>query len=323
MASLSRTQCVESHEMKIRNKYMVSAMVILLSLVFFYVDYHGDESPGSMPSSVNFVDLSTNYPSEHLNNLKDVDLLETIKEVDSYRVEEMMRKSRDYRVLYEDLVRSGSPKARFYAQDILGRCFSIRRRGLHEVVAVSTQQESARMLQQERCGSFSSEEVSFDALRQVGVDPRFSVGLAEIKEEWSKAGSDKTRQKQVFEQVLQANDALLLQYIGAGLLSQQRESIRWGDVEFNGESALDSMRLAWMAAVCEGTGTDCGAGDAYVVDACASLNLCEESRRLALRALVARKHGQIQQSNFDTAHALFVKAIQSRNVQIFFPETTP
>lgn len=179
------------------------------------------------------------------------------------------------------------------------------------------------MLQQERCGSFSSEEVSFDALNQVGVDPRFSVGLAEINQEWSKAGIDKTRQKQVFEKVLQANDALLLQHIGAGLLSQQRESIRLGDVEFNGESALDSMRLAWMAAVCEGTGTDCGAGDAYVVDACASMNLCEESRRLALRALVARKHGQMQQSNFDTAHALFVKAIQSRNVQIFFPETTP
>ncbi len=155
------------------------------------------------------------------------------------------------------------------------------------------------------------------------MDPRFSVGLSEINQEWSKAGVDKIRQKQVFGEALQANDALLLQYVGAGLLSQHRESIRLGDVEFNGDSALDTMRLAWIAAVCEGTGTDCGAGDAYVVDACASLNLCEESRRLALRALVAHKHGETQQSTFDTAHALFVKAIQSRNVSLFFPESAP
>lgn len=306
-----------------RYKYLLSVLVVLLSVVFFYVDYQGGESQGNMKSSMNLVDISAHYPNGRIDNLNDADLLETTKEVDSYRVEEMMRKSRDYRVLYEDLVRSGSPKARFYAQDILGRCFSIRRLGLREIFSASSQQESARILQQERCGSFSSEEVSFGALSQVGVDSRFSVGLAEINQEWSKAGIDKTRQKQVFEKVLQANDALLLQYIGVSLLSLQRESIRLGDLEFNGESALDSMRLAWMAAVCEGTGTDCGAGDAYVVDVCASLNLCEESRRLALRALVARKHGQSQQSTFDTAHALFVKAIQSRNVQIFFPETTP
>ncbi|MFC7207910.1 hypothetical protein ACFQOZ_15400 [Comamonas endophytica] len=242
---------------------------------------------------------------------------------DSSNVEEMMRTSRDYRVVYEALLRSGSPKARFYAKDILGRCFSLKNLGLREVPAITAQQDSARQLQQERCGSFSSDELSFDTLRQVAVDPRFPKGLSEINEKWSKAGADPTRQKEVFGEVLQANDALLLQYIGSSLLSQHQESIKLGNVEFNGDSALDSMRLAWLAAVCEGTGTNCGAGDPYVVDACASLNLCEESRPLALRALVAHKHGVTQQSTFDTAYALFVNAIQSRNAQMFFPEAKP
>lgn len=323
MEFLSRTQFAESPEMKITYKHLIVVMIISLPLVFFLIDWRGERSQEksalnvisrdySAPSSIDPVDKSTNSALAPLNKL-----------ADASTAEEMIQTSRDYRVVYEALVRSGSPKARFYAKEILGRCFSIKKLGLREVAVVTSQQDSARLLQQERCESFTSDELSFDSLRQVAVDPRFSVGLSEINEKWSKAGVDQARQKEVFEEVLQANDPLLLQYVGSGLLSQHRESIRLGDMEFNGDAALDSMRLAWIAAVCEGTGTDCGAGDVYVVDACASLNLCEESRRLAMRALVAQKHGATQQATFDTAHALFVKAIQSRNVQLFFPEAKP
>lgn len=201
--------------------------------------------------------------------------------------------------------------------------FSLRKLGLREVAIVTSQQEAARLLQQERCGSFSSDELSFDALRQAAVDPRFQAGLSEINENWSKAGADKSRQKGVFGEALQTNDPLLLQYVGSGLLSQHHESIRLGEMEFNREPARDSMRLAWIAAVCEGTGTACGTGDAYVVDACASLNLCEESLPLAMRALVAHKHGATHQPTFDAAYNIFVKAIQSKNVQLFFPDANP
>lgn len=298
-------------------------MIISLPLVFLLIDWRSGRSQENSPSNVSSRDYSAPSSITSPDKSTHPALVPLTKATDDSTVEKMMRTSRDHRIVYEALVRSGSPKARLYAREILGRCFSIKRLGLREVAVTTSQQDSARLLQQERCGSFSSDELSFDALRQVAVDPRFSVGLYEINDKWSEAGVDQARQKEVFGEALQANDPLLLQYVGSGLLSQHRESIMLGNMEFNGDSALDSMRLAWIAAVCEGTGTDCGAGDAYVVDACASLNLCEESRRLAMRALVAHKHGVTQQATFDAAHALFVKAIQSRNIQLFYPEANP
>lgn len=298
-------------------------MIISLPLVYFSIDWQSGRSQENLAPNANFRGYTTPSTIAQVNKSTAPALPPGTAAADASTAEEMMRTSRDYRVVYEALVRSDSPKARFYAKEILGRCFSIKNQGLREVEVITSQQDSARLVQQERCGSFSSDELSFDRLRQISVDQRFSPGLSEINEKWSQAGVDQARQKEVFEDALQANDALLLQYVGGGLLSQHRESIRLGDVEFNGDSALDSMRLAWIAAVCEGTATNCGAGDAYVVDACASLNLCEESRRLALRALVDHKHGASQQATFDTAYALFVKAIQLRNLQLFFPEAKP
>lgn len=233
---------------------------------------------------------------------------------------EMLRNARDYRVVYEALTRAGTTEARFYAKDILRRCVAIRKLGFQPVAVASAQQEFARELLQARCNSFSDDELSLDALRQVDSDLRFPQGLHEMSKEWTAAAGNESRQKEVFSRILQADDPLLLQHVGVSLLGQYREAVRLGDVEFNGSAALDAMRLAWIAAVCEGTGTDCGAGDAYLVEVCANMNICESSRTRALRALVARDEGERQLTTFDAAHAMFVKAIRSRDARLFFPQ---
>jgi len=240
----------------------------------------------------------------------------------SHDAADMLRSARDYRVVHEALIRAGTTEARFYAKDILRRCLAIRKLGFQPVATASAQQEFARELLQARCNSFSDDELSLDALRQIDSDSRYPRGLFELSQEWTAAATagNETRQKEVFSRILQADDPLLLQHAGLSLLGQYREAVSLGDLKFAGNAALDSMRVAWIAAVCEGTGTDCGAGDAYLVEVCANRDICESSRKRALRALVARDGGETQLATFDAAHAMFVRAIESRDVRLFFPQ---
>lgn len=233
---------------------------------------------------------------------------------------DLMRNSRDYRVVFELLTRAGTMEARFYSKDILRYCFAIRKLGLRQVEILSSPQDSARELLQARCSSFSDDELSFDALRKIDSDTRYPPGLAELNQAWLEAAGDETKQKEVFGEILRSNDALILQHVGASLLGRYRESVQLNGTRFQGSEALNSVRMAWIAAVCEATRTNCGTGDSYVVEICANMNICESSRTRALRALLARESGQEQLGTFDIAHAIFVKAIQARDIELFFPQ---
>ncbi|QKV53825.1 hypothetical protein HUK68_13510 [Comamonas antarctica] len=327
MAYRSRTLFAGIPEMK---KYLKSAFlgVIVITAVIFLLHFSQD---AEIQAVVNNPEASTKLDEKALEAALTAQALQPLAAKEhaaslsrSQDAADMLRGSRDYRVVHEALTQAGTTEARFYAKDILRRCLAMRKLGFQPIAVVSAQQEFARELLQARCSSFSDEELSLDALRQVDSDPRYPRGLFELSQEWTEAADagNETRQKDVFSRILQADDALLLQHVGLSLLGQYRDAVSLGDVEFIGNAALNSMRWAWIAAVCEGTGTDCGVGDAYLVEICANMDICESSRIRALRALVARDEGEKQLAKFDAAHAMFVKAIQSRDVRLFFPQHT-
>ncbi len=307
-------------------KYLTPAFlgVIALTAVIFFLHFSQE---AEIQAVVNVPQASTKLDEKALPGQALQALTEKAHAASlpgSQDAADMLRSARDYRVVLEALTRAGTTEARFYAKDILRRCIAMRKLGFQPAAVASAQLEFARELLQARCNSFSDEELSLDALRQVDSDPRYPPGLLELSKEWTAAATagNETRQKDVFSRILQADDPLLLQHAGLSLLGQYREAVSLGGLKFDGGAALDSMRLAWIAAVCEGTGTDCGAGDAYLVEVCANMDICESSRQRALRALVARDEGETQLATFDAAHAMFVKAIQSRDVRLFFPQAT-
>lgn len=236
---------------------------------------------------------------------------------------EMMRNSRDYRVVHEALARAGTREARFYAKEILRYCRVLRQLGLREDVPASHRQMAASELVQARCSSFSNGELSTQALQQIDTDARYPPGLEELSREWGDAGSSEERQKALFAKVLETNDPLLLQRVGLSYLGQDSGTVELGGLTFTDGPTRDAMHMAWTAAVCEGTGTECGAGEHYMVDICANADVCEDSRSSAMRALVARAHGEIYLATYDAAYAMFVKAIQARNVAFFFTQGPP
>ncbi|WP_159914181.1 hypothetical protein [Pantoea sp. 18069] len=96
--------------MKRRYKYLVVAMIFLLSLVFFGVEWRGGGSQEKVAPSINFGEYSALSSVGLADKANDPALLSLTKAADASMAEEMMRESRDYRVVYEALVRSGSPK---------------------------------------------------------------------------------------------------------------------------------------------------------------------------------------------------------------------
>lgn len=245
------------------------------------------------------IDPNTNpRPKEHRNALQ------------------WMQDARDYRVVLNRLAQAGTPEAGLYADYLLRHCYMIIRSGVQNAKTDSSQQDFARELLWSRCSSFSSDELTGQRMRELPDDTRFPDGLLQIRNEWNEAGQDIQKRKLILNQAFERKDPLLLEQIGPGLLMSETGKIQLAGTQFNGQNALAAARNAWISAACEGSGMACGPGDHYVVDACATTGICDNSRFETLRELTRRSHGPAYVRDFDSAHRIFLDAIRSGNPAI-------
>lgn len=240
------------------------------------------------------------------------------EKIDTGKVIDLMQNSRDYRAVMEKLAQAGTEEAGLYADTILKQCYMIVRSGVQGVKTASTKQDQAKELLWSRCSSFSSDELSAERVRQLESDPRFPKGLMALRSQWSEASGDSLRQQEILDRIFHKRDPILLEQAGLGLIASGNEKINLDGTEFSGGNSLAAVRSSWIAAVCEGTGSDCGPNDYYTVDMCANTGICENSRFEAFRSVTAKDQGEAYLKDFDSAYRIFVHAIQIGNSAIFF-----
>lgn len=96
-------------------------------------------------------------------------------------------------------------------------------------------------------------------------------------------------------------------------------SIQFNGNEYAEDDDKKAFLLAWNAAVCAGTSTECGTMDAMVVDACASSNTCFATRYELMKHVSQRLGGGSGAAMFDTFYPRLVAAIKNRDASLFSP----
>ncbi|WP_336694170.1 hypothetical protein [Delftia acidovorans] len=324
MESQSFIMFVGNHEMKISFKLIL--VIIFLSMacllhIILHKNFKGQAKVLKKEVNISSDVVEPKDSGQATTAMPDVGTVTKLPEK-SYtgKAIDLMQNSRDYRAVMEKLAQAGTEEAGLYADTILKQCYMIIRSGVQGIKTASTKQDQAKELLWSRCSSFSSDEISAERVRQLGSDPRFPKGLMEIRRQWSEVGSDSLRQQEILGRIFHKLDPILLEQAGLGLIASHNEKINLDGTEFSGGNALAAVRNSWIAAVCEGTGSDCGANDYYAVDMCANTGICENSRFEAFRSVTARDQGDIYLKDFDSAYRIFVHAIKTGNSPIFFEQ---
>ncbi|MEQ6307134.1 hypothetical protein ABN448_07965 [Delftia acidovorans] len=324
MESQSLIIFVGNHEMKISFKFILAIIFLSMGLLVTYYLVQTFQGPNN--SFEKEVNLSSDLvepkdSGQATTAMPDIGTVTKLPEKsDTGKAIDLMQNSRDYRAVMEKLAQAGTEEAGLYADTILKQCYMIIRSGVQGVKTASTKQDQAKELLWSRCSSFSSDEISAERVRQLESDPRFPKGLMELRSQWNEVGRDSLKQQEILGRIFHKRDPILLEQAGLGLIASHDEKINLDGTEFSGGNALAAVRNSWIAAVCEGTGSDCGGNDYYAVDMCANTGICENSRFEAFRSATARDQGDVYLKDFDSAYRTFVHAIKTGNSAIFFEQ---
>jgi hypothetical protein len=151
----------------------------------------------------------------------------------------------------------------------------------------SSQQQKAQEALSTRCASFSPGELQDGAEMHVLNDPPMA--------------SDPFRRGPDLAAALQARDPLMLARHATSVYQQRDQDVR---------------SKAWLAAVCEGTGQACGAGDRYVLESCALGNICAADRHAALAAMLDSDDAR---ARYERLYSEMVAALKAGNLAAFRP----
>lgn len=330
MESPSLTMFAESPNMKSKTaKISLIIISITLAALFFSLLYQSPDE-AIAPTHQQTIERNTNASESHALVPQQAAPIPSAQDASTASqthahadvpasAMQWMEDSRDYRSVLIRLAQAGTPEAGLYSDHILKYCYSVVRSGVQNVKTDSSKQEFAKDLLWARCSSFSPDELTGHRMRELPGDSRFPDGLLQIRNEWIGAGDDTQKRQTILNQVFETKDPLLLEQVGVGLLISDTGKINFGNTEFSGQDSLSAVRNAWISAVCDGTGTTCGPGDQYVVDACANTGICESSRMDTFREITLRRQGEAYVQDFDSAYRIFLAAIQSGNPEILGP----
>ena len=199
-----------------------------------------------------------------------------------------LQQATDYRVLFESLLAHPDRASGLYAQHLLRICWGVQRavaEGVFEAAAsTSSAQDEAQQKIKALCASFIEQELTIDRLGELMQDPRITGSeLLQIAGQLH-GGSSPEERAQWVARVLAERDPLLLESAGARLFAlnpadaQGRTSVTFDGQTYDQPKAIGVFQLAVQGAACEAYGHTCGAGDALVLDACASRGICTGSR---------------------------------------------
>ncbi|WPB56896.1 hypothetical protein [Xylophilus sp. GOD-11R] len=236
-----------------------------------------------------------------------------------HRNEFLLEEARDYRVAFEYLLRDHTEKSGLYAMHILKLCTGYLRAEPMEA-SHSSRQDGARELMAARCASFSTDELSDQSRLHAISDPRLSGGLKDLWVKFMQADANRERRLNVVHQALAANDPLLLEYIGPLVMYRgESDDFMVAGKRYSSENG-QLLINAWNAALCEGTGTQCGARDPTVLESCARLGICVESRRELVEAQIRDYFGAEGKAIFEEVYPALVTIVKTRDAEAFLPK---
>jgi hypothetical protein len=228
--------------------------------------------------------------------------------------------SDNYKVMFESLLNGKSDGRNLYALNILASCRNAKEAPALQLTqaSASVEQQRARELVALRCGSFSGEEVNGQRQYDLVRDSRMKEDpFQDLINRWAATQADPSQREAVISDVLKSGDPLLMEAISTVFLRPGKSAAYFDGQEYMQEHAAQVVGLAWLAAVCEGTSTPCGAGDRYVVDACAGANVCAANRRELFFQEVGTRFGSDATALFSEVYPKLVKAIQAGDAAAF------
>lgn len=229
-----------------------------------------------------------------------------------------LQETRDYRVVFESLLRNQTPKSGLYATHILSLCSMMRTADFSKAPLKSTQQEQARQLMIDRCSTFVAEELSGTRKLELLKDPRTQGELRELRAAWNGSLTDVDQRNALLAKILAHRDQVLLEYVGPTLfIKDESGALKFRGSTYSEPNAEQIFRNAWMAAVCEGTDTECGKGDPMVLEFCANSGTCLSSRREFMAQIVSDQFGAEGVVLFNAVYPQMVGAIKAGNVSAF------
>jgi hypothetical protein len=180
----------------------------------------------------------------------------------------------------------------------------------------SLKQANATDLLRSRCGGFTEVELSTERQMELENDGRLVPGFNELVHELQAAsGADR---RLALARVLDTQDALVLQRATSQLiLNGGPETVFWNGETVKEPHVVPIASMAWLAAACDATSTECGERDPFVVEACATRDVCLGSRRELLLHDAAAAYGDAGASLFAKLYDGYRSAITSRNVAAF------
>lgn len=244
-----------------------------------------------------------------------------------------LQQATDYRVLFESLLAHPDRASGLYAQHLLRICWGVQRavaEGVFEAAAsTSSAQDEAQQKIKALCASFIEQELTIDRLGELMQDPRITGSeLLQIAGQLH-GGSSPEERAQWVARVLAERDPLLLESAGARLFAlnpadaQGRTSVTFDGQTYDQPKAIGVFQLAVQGAACEAYGHTCGAGDALVLDACASRGICTGSRSETIAQVLRQQGGEGALALYERIRPRLIRALREGDVSAFVPSNAP
>jgi hypothetical protein len=149
-------------------------------------------------------------------------------------------------------------------------------------------------------------------------DRRLKGGLRDLWGSWGGHLRDPGQIRDLFSKVLQSSDPLLLESTGATLFRKPDSTdVAFGGRTYREPNAAHILHSAWSAAVCEGTGVTCGAGDPMVLEHCGVSGTCLPTRQALMDHLVKSQYGEAGAALYAQLYPAMVAAIRNKDLAAF------
>lgn len=235
--------------------------------------------------------------------------------------------ARDHRVVLERLLANPEERSGLYARHILFSCVLSK---LHEEDLLqpsqSTRQDEARRLYQDRCASFSADELAAGSITALSKDPpvdgRFSRLLERVRETIG-FPEKRDREKALIAEVLQTGDPLLLTHLTQHVIVRDRVRTTPDGSPLYQPEVLTTTSLAWSSAICEVAGAGCGPQEMNVVHVCARFGVCVDSRQALNEVNIRQLMGEEGMTLYRQLLPRFVDALRRQDVSLLMAPPVP
>lgn len=235
-----------------------------------------------------------------------------------------LENARDHRVVLERLLANPDERSGLYARHVLFSCVLSK---IHEEDLLqpsqSTRQDEARRLYQDRCDSFSADELAAGSITALSNDPRVDGRFNRLLERLRESVGQTDDEKAVIAEVLQTGDPLLLQRMTE--MIHVRDLVRTtpdGNPLYKPEM-LATASLAWSSAICELAGAGCGRQEMNVVHVCARFGVCVDSRQALNELNVRQLSGEEGMALYRQLLPRFVDALRRQDVSLLMTPPVP